>query len=151
GDDFAMTVVTQDWHVDPGDHWSDEPNFETTWPVHCAANSSGAAIHASLVDQPWNLVIRKGQHEGAYSGFDGSGDDGTSLFDVLTSAGITSVAVVGFATDHCVKATALDARRLGFDVEVILDLCAGVDPMTTEEAVDTMTTAGVTMTESNLI
>jgi nicotinamidase/pyrazinamidase len=151
GDDFAMTVVTQDWHVDPGEHWSDEPNFETTWPVHCAANSSGAAIHASLVDRPWDLVIRKGQHEGAYSGFDGSSDDGTSLFDVLTSAGITSVAVVGFATDHCVKATALDARRLGFDVEVMLDLCAGVDPITTEEAVDTMSTAGVTMTESNLI
>ena len=149
GDDFALRVVTQDWHVDPGDHWSDEPNFETTWPVHCAADSSGAAIHASLVDQPWDVRIRKGQHAGAYSGFEGSSDAGTALFDVLTSAGITSVAVVGFATDHCVKATALDARRLGFDVNVILDLCAGVDLDTTRDAIATMTTEGVSMIESN--
>ncbi len=151
GDDYAMTVVTQDWHVDPGDHWSDTPNFETTWPVHCAADSSGAAIHASLVDQPWDVVIRKGQHEGAYSGFDGSSNEGMALFDELTSAGITSVAIVGFATDHCVKATALDARRLGFDVDVILDLCAGVGPDTTKEAVEAMTTAGVSMKESNVV
>ena len=150
GGDFSMRVVTQDWHVDPGDHWSDVPNFVTTWPVHCAADTSGAAIHASLADQPWDVVIRKGRHEGAYSGFEGSSDEGASLFDVLTSAGITSVAVVGFATDHCVKATALDARRLGFDVDVILDLCAGVDPGTTKAAVDAMTTAGVSMTESNV-
>jgi nicotinamidase/pyrazinamidase len=149
GDDFALRVVTQDWHVDPGGHWSDEPNFETTWPVHCVANTSGAAIHASLVDQPWDVRIRKGQHEGAYSGFEGSSDEGTTLFDVLTSAGITSVAVVGFATDHCVRATALDARRLGFDVNVILDLCAGVDVDTTRDAIETMTSADVAITESN--
>ena len=149
-DGFSMTVVTQDWHVNPGDHWSDAPNFETTWPVHCAANSSGATVHASLADQPWDVVIRKGQHEGAYSGFEGSSDDGSALSDVLTSAGITTVAVVGFATDHCVKATALDARQLGFDVHVILDLCVGVDPETTKDAIKVMASAGVSMKESNV-
>jgi nicotinamidase/pyrazinamidase len=147
--DFSMTVVTQDWHVDPGDHWSDEPDFETTWPVHCAANTNGAAIHESLVTQPWDVVIRKGQHEGAYSGFDGSSDDGSSLFDVLTAAGITTVAVVGFATDHCVRATALDARELGFDVNVLLDLCSGVARETTDDAITSMTNAGVRIVESN--
>jgi nicotinamidase/pyrazinamidase len=148
-DVFTLKVVTQDWHVDPGDHWSSDPDFETTWPVHCAADSNGAAIHASLVTLPWDVVIRKGQHEGAYSGFEGSSDDGSSLFEVLTSAGITSVSVVGFATDHCVKATALDARALGFDVTVVLDLCAGVAAESTNDAIATMHGAGVSMIDSN--
>jgi nicotinamidase/pyrazinamidase len=149
GDDYAMTIVTQDWHEDPSGHWSNEPNFTTSWPVHCAADSSGAAIHASLVDQPWDVVIRKGQHAGAYSGFDGFSDDGSALVDVLTSRAIGSVSVVGFATDHCVKATALDARERGFAVTVLLDLCAGVDPATTQDAITVMTTAGVAMAESH--
>ncbi|MGB8195526.1 MAG: isochorismatase family protein [Acidimicrobiales bacterium] len=151
GDDYSLTIVTQDWHVDPGDHWSDEPNFETTWPVHCAAHSSGAAIHPTLADQAWDVVIRKGQHEGAYSGFDGSTDDGVTLFDVLSAAGINSLAVVGFATDHCVKATALDARDRGFEVDVLLDLCAGVDPDTTKDAIDAMSAAGVSIRDSTAI
>ncbi len=150
GDDFSLRIVTQDWHVDPGDHWSDEPDFETSWPVHCAAQSNGAAIHPTLADQKWDVVIRKGQHEGAYSGFDGSTDDGTTLVDALTAAGINSVAVVGFATDHCVKATALDARDHGFDVDVILDLCAGVDPGTTKDAIEAMGVAGVSMRDSTV-
>jgi nicotinamidase/pyrazinamidase len=148
GDEFPLKVVTQDWHLDPGAHWSDTPDFVATWPVHCAANTNGADVHPSLADQRWDVVIRKGQHEGAYSGFEGESDDGSTLADVLASAGINSVTVVGFATDHCVKATVLDARDLGFNVNVVLDLCAGVDAATTRDAVASMINAGATVVES---
>ena len=149
GDDFAVKVVTQDWHVDPGEHWSSEPNYETTWPVHCAADSSGAQIHGALAGQTWDVVIRKGLHEGAYSGFEGRSESGLTLADELEASGIDDVTVVGFATDHCVKATALDARALGMKVTVALDLCAGVAPESTRAAIDEMATAGVDVTTSN--
>jgi nicotinamidase/pyrazinamidase len=148
-DEFSMKVVTQDWHVDPGDHWSDAPNFVTSWPVHCVADSNGAALDTSLADHHWDAVIRKGRHEGAYSGFDGVDESGASLAAVLASAGIEDVSVVGFATDHCVMATALDALELGFDVKVLLDLCAGVDHGTTMAAVATMANAGVSIAASS--
>ncbi len=149
GDDFAVKVVTQDWHVDPGEHWSSEPNYETTWPVHCAADSSGAQIHGALAGQTWDVVIRKGLHEGAYSGFEGRSESGLTLADELEASGIDDVTVVGFATDHCVKATALDARALGMKVTVALDLCAGVAHESTRAAIDEMATAGVDVTTSN--
>lgn len=149
GSNFAMTVVTQDWHIDPDGHWSANPNYVTSWPVHCAADTSGAEIHSSLRNQRWDAVIRKGQHSGAYSSFDGISENGSTLADVLSSAGVDTVTVVGFATDHCVKATALDARALGLQVNVALDLCAGVDAQTTNEAISEMANAGVTIRESS--
>ncbi len=145
GGEYALRVVTQDWHLDPGDHWSNEPNYVTTWPVHCAANTSGARIHPTLADQPWDVVIHKGLHEGAYSGFEGTSGGGSTLADELSAAGVVEVTIVGFATDHCVKATALDARDLGLEVNVALDLCAGVDPETTRQAISAMERAGVTV------
>ena len=151
GDDYALRIVTQDWHLEPGDHWSTEPNYVTTWPVHCAAGTSGAEIHSALGEQTWDLVIRKGLLEGAYSGFEGVSEDGSTLVDELTRAGIRNVTIVGFATDHCVKATALDARALGFDVTVVLDLCAGVAPETTQVAIAAMTDAGVVTATSEAL
>jgi nicotinamidase/pyrazinamidase len=148
GDEFAVKVVTQDWHLDPGEHWSNEPDFETTWPVHCAADTSGAQIHAALADQDWDIVIHKGMHGGAYSGFEGRSENGLTLADELRGAGVDDVTIVGFATDHCVRATALDARELGLNVAVALDLCAGVAPDTTRSAIEEMTAAGVEITTS---
>ena len=145
GEDYALKIVTQDWHIDPGEHWSDHPDFVATWPIHCAAETDGARIHPALADRSWDVVIRKGQHEGAYSGFDGTSEDGSKLSDVLNDAAIESVTVVGFATDHCVKATALDARALGLDVRVELELCAGVDPATTRDAISEMVGADITV------
>jgi len=150
GDDYSMKIVTQDWHLDPGEHWSSDPNFVTTWPVHCAAGTDGADIHSSLVGHTWDVVIRKGHREGAYSGFDGVSENGLTLSDELSKADIHSVTVVGFATDHCVRATALDARGLGFDVEVMLDLCAGVAPETTRAAISEMTNAGIATATSEI-
>jgi len=141
--DFDLAIVTQDWHLSPGDHWSNEPNFTTTWPVHCAANTAGAEIHDSLADVKWDAVIHKGMHEAAFSGFDGEGSDGATLNEILASANVRDVSVIGFATDHCVRATALDARALGLNVRVKLSLCAGVDPATTETAIAEMKSVGI--------
>jgi nicotinamidase/pyrazinamidase len=141
--DFDLTIVTQDWHLNPGDHWSSEPDFVSTWPVHCAANTLGAEIHESLADVHWDAVIHKGMHEAAFSGFDGEGFDGATLNEVLSSSNIHNVTVVGFATDYCVRATALDARALGMNVRVKLDLCAGVDPATTASAIAEMLSVGI--------
>jgi nicotinamidase/pyrazinamidase len=149
GATFDMVIVTQDWHVSPGDHWSASPNYESTWPVHCAADSPGSKIHEALADVQWDAVIHKGEREGAYSGFQGTSLDGASLDEVLSTRGIRDVTVVGFATDHCVKATALDAQRLGFDVRVALDLCAGVTLETTKVAIADMRDAGISITKSS--
>jgi nicotinamidase/pyrazinamidase len=148
GDEYDLKVVTQDWHLDPGDHWSESPDFVTTWPVHCAADSDGAQIHASLANETWDVTIRKGLHEGAYSGFDGVSEEGSTLADILDAAGVKDVTVVGFATDHCVRATALDARDLGLEVNVALDLCAGVDPETTRAAIKDMNDVGIAVVTS---
>jgi nicotinamidase/pyrazinamidase len=144
-DSYDVVVVTQDWHVEPGDHWSTSPNFTSTWPVHCVADSSGARIHDALADVAWDEIIRKGTHEGAYSGFEGRNANGALLANLLTDRGVRDVTVVGFATDHCVKATALDARTLGFNVSVVLDLCTGVSPDTTQTAIDVMADQGIAL------
>jgi len=145
---FDLTIVTQDWHINPGDHWSAAPNFTSTWPVHCAADSPGAQIHESLAAVVWDVVIHKGAREGAYSGFEGQSLDGETLAEVLATRGVRDVTVVGFATDHCVKATAIDAKKLGFDVSVALDLCAGVTPETTQLAIAGMRDVGILVTQS---
>jgi nicotinamidase/pyrazinamidase len=149
GATFDVAIVTQDWHVSPGEHWSATPNYESTWPVHCAADSPGAQIHQALANVPWDAVIHKGAREGAYSGFEGRSLDGASLAEMLSERGVRDVLVVGFATDHCVKATALDARRLGLDVTVALDLCAGVTPETTRVAIIEMRDAGISIAQSS--
>jgi nicotinamidase/pyrazinamidase len=149
GERFDVAIVTQDWHLNPGDHWSATPNFESTWPVHCAADSPGAEIHEALADVAWDAVIHKGAREGAYSGFEGWSLDGNTLVEVLATRGVHAVTVVGFATDHCVKATAIDAQDLGFDVSVALDLCAGVALETTQQAIADMRGAGILVTQSS--
>jgi nicotinamidase/pyrazinamidase len=149
GATFDVAIVTKDWHVSPGEHWSATPNYESTWPVHCAADSPGAQIHEALTNVQWDAVIQKGAHEGAYSGFEGKSLDGAPLAEILSTRGVRRVTVVGFATDHCVKATALDARALGLDVSVALDLCAGVTPETTRLAIAEMRDAGISIAQSS--
>jgi len=91
GDDYDLRVVTQDWHVDPGEHWSNDPNYVSTWPVHCGADTSGAQIHPSLAGESWDVVVRKGLFEGAYSGFEGLSEDGLTLAEELANADVGSV------------------------------------------------------------
>ncbi len=127
-DRYAAIVATADWHIDPGDHWSQHPDYVSSWPVHCRVGSPGADFHPSL--QPAraavDAVFRKGRYTAAYSGFEGADDAGTLLGDWLRGRGITAVDICGLATDHCVRATALDAHGAGLDTSVLADLSAGV-------------------------
>ncbi len=142
-DDYAAVVATQDWHVDPGDHFSDTPDYVRSWPVHCVAGTAGAQAHPAFDLGVAQEVFRKGAYEAAYSGFEGAAEDGTSLADWLREKAVGEVDVVGIATDHCVRATALDAAAAGFGVRVLLPLVAGVSPATTEAALAELRAAGV--------
>jgi len=143
--DYTHVVATQDHHVDPGDHWSTTPDYVDSWPVHCEAGTPGADFHPDLATDQVEAVFRKGAHEAAYSGFEGTDDTGTGLAEWLRERGVTEVDVVGIATDHCVRATALDAVREGFTTRVLLDLCAAVSPETRDRALAELAAAGVTL------
>ncbi|MFV0458123.1 MAG: isochorismatase family protein [Actinomycetales bacterium] len=141
--DYAAVVGTLDSHIDPGEHFSSDPDFATTWPVHCKVGTSGVHTHPDLATDSIQEWFRKGAHSAAYSGFEGSSPDGTSLADYLRSRDIDAVDVVGIATDHCVRATAVDAAAAGFDTTVLLALTAAVAPQSTQVALEQLATAGV--------
>lgn len=145
---FDHIVATQDWHVDPGSHFSDTPDLMDSWPPHCRAGSKGAELHPDLDAEYIQAYFRKGQYTAAYSGFEGVlapedevpmgeltpgsvpsvelDEDALGLDDWLQSHGVEEVVVVGIATDYCVKATALDAVQAGYAVTVIGELTAGI-------------------------
>ena len=145
--DYDHVVATADWHIDPGEHFSATPDYVDSWPVHCVADSDGADFHPHLVGAFDNIeaVFRKGEHAAAYSGFEGrsADDEHVALATWLTQREVSRVDVVGIATDHCVRATALDARREGFETTVLLDLTAGVARATTDTALAQLAEAGV--------
>jgi nicotinamidase/pyrazinamidase len=143
--DYAAAVATRDHHIDPGDHFSDEPDFVDSWPPHCVVGTDGGAFHPNLDPQPFDAIFLKGEHQAAYSGFEGRTVDGVALADWLRRQEITDVDICGLTTDHCVRATTLDAVREGFTVRVLTDLCAGVAEETTKVAIDAMRTAGATL------
>ena len=132
-------------HVDPGHHWSREPDFVDSWPVHCQVGTDGEAFHPNLDPQPFDAIFLKGDHEAAYSAFEGRSVDGDSLVDWLRARKIEQVDICGIATDYCVRFTALDARKQGFETRVLEALCAGVAPETTEQALTELRAAGVTV------
>jgi nicotinamidase/pyrazinamidase len=136
-------VATRDHHVDPGPHFSATPDFVGTWPPHCRAGTPGASFHPELDVAPIEAVFSKGEYAAAYSGFEGTEPGGSGLADWLRARGVDTVEVAGIATDHCVRATALDAARAGFATTVLLDLCAGVAPETTERALEELRAAHV--------
>ncbi|GII25510.1 isochorismatase family protein [Planosporangium mesophilum] len=135
-------VATQDHHIDPGGHFSDQPDYVDTWPAHCVAGTAGQAFHANLDTDRIEAVFTKGDHAAAYSGFEGHAG-GVSLAAWLRMRGVDAVDIVGIATDHCVRATALDAAREGFHPTVLLDMTAGVAQVTVDEALSQMQSAGV--------
>lgn len=160
--EFDVVAATQDWHIDPGSHFSETPNFQDSWPVHCVAGSRGAQLHANLDAEYIDAYFRKGQFSAAYSGFEGilaadvevplgeakasqelASEDRSSLDDWLRENDVDTVTIAGIATDHCVRATALDAIQAGYDVRLLVNLCAGVDAEASEAALAEMADAGV--------
>ncbi|MET7637696.1 isochorismatase family protein [Streptomyces sp. NPDC005438] len=144
---YAHVVATRDHHVDPGDHFSDQPDYVHSWPRHCVAGTEGVGFHPNfapaIASGGVDAVFDKGAYTAAYSGFEGADENGVGLADWLRQRDVTEVDVVGLATDHCVRATALDAAREGFDTQVLLDLTAGVSPETVAKALDQLQEAGV--------
>lgn len=161
---FDHIVATQDWHIDPGAHFSEDPDFVDSWPKHCVAGTRGAELHPDLDTEYIQAYFRKGQFTAAYSGFEGllapddavpagdrkpgampaagdapgsdigndpgseftAGDDAIGLDDWLQSHDVEEIVIVGIATDHCVKATALDGVQAGYSVTVLRDLTVGI-------------------------
>ena len=143
GGSYGHVVASRDYHVDPGTHFSAEPDFSTSWPPHCVVGTVGAQFHPDFDTSRVETVFSKGAHAAAYSGFEGTDEAGTPLGTWLHDRGVDALDVVGIATDYCVRATALDAARQGFATRVLLRLTEGVDPVTTAEALDEMRAAGV--------
>ncbi|HYB48035.1 MAG TPA: isochorismatase family protein [Streptosporangiaceae bacterium] len=148
---YAHVVATNDYHVDPGSHFSGQPDYASSWPRHCVAGTPGADFHPDLDTTQVEAVFTKGAHAAAYSGFEGANDAGTPLGDWLREHGVDEVDIVGIATDFCVRATAADAARAGFAVRVLLDLTAGVTPESTAKAIDELTAAGVELAGTPLV
>ncbi|GAA5123927.1 nicotinamidase [Alloalcanivorax gelatiniphagus] len=143
GPAYDVVVATKDHHVDPGAHWSVKPDFAESWPVHCKVGTEGAAFHPNLDPQPFDEVFFKGEHAAAYSGFEGRTAQGETLADWLREREVAEVDVCGIATDHCVRATALDGAGEGFATRVLTALCAGVAEHTTAAALTELAGAGV--------
>jgi nicotinamidase/pyrazinamidase len=143
GGPWDHVVATKDYHVDPGAHFGNPPDFVDSWPVHCVVGTAGVDFHPDLQVDRVEAVFTKGEHAAAYSGFEGSADGGVGLAAWLRERGVTAVDVVGIATDHCVRATALDAAREGFETTVLLDHTAGVAASTVDIALAQLEAAGV--------
>ena len=143
--DYDMVVTTQDWHIDPGAHFDLHPDFANTWPRHGVAGTPEAELHPSLapVLDKINVRVKKGQYAAAYSGFEGTDEHGTFLHEILSEAGIQRIETVGLAFDYCVKETALDGIKLGYEVEVLKAFTAPVSSETAENAMGELKLAGV--------
>lgn len=143
---WDLVVTTQDWHVDPGRHFApagEDPDFRDTWPPHCVAGSSGAALHPALRLPAGVVGVRKGEHRAAYSGFEGRDPSGRSLDEVLREAMVDEIEVAGLATSYCDRATALDGVANGYATALLVDLCADVDPSATAATLSELEQAGV--------
>jgi nicotinamidase/pyrazinamidase len=151
GERWDHVVATKDYHIDPGAHFSDHPDFVDTWPAHCVVGSSGADFHPELITDRVEAIFHKGAHQAAYSGFEGRTESGETLAGWLRAKGVTDVEVVGIATDHCVRATALDAAAEGFATTVLLELTAGVARATTEAALEQFRAASIETTGAPVV
>lgn len=144
----AFVVYTQDWHPARTPHFAQDGGI---WPVHCGADTWGAALHPALVVR--GPVVRKGVGgEDGYSGFTvrdpaSGAATATDLEALLRAAGVARVIVAGLATDYCVRDTVLDALRLGFEVTVVRDAIRAVNLTKGDgdRALEAMRSAGATV------
>ncbi len=157
----CLIFATQDWH--PADHVSFYTNHpgkkpfeaiqiqgrnQVLWPPHCVQGTENARI---LVDNNLFLaVVKKGQDPrfDSYSGFQDDGGNKTEMDQILKRNGVSKVIIYGIATDYCVKATAIDAAEAGYKVIVVEDLCRGVSPETTKQALQEMKAKGIHVIET---
>jgi len=150
-DAYDLVVASRDWHdagSDNGGHISETPDYVDTWPAHCIAGTPGAEYHPALASDRIDVHVKKGQGVPAYSAFEGVDEFGKGIREVFQAHGITDVDVVGIATDHCVRASALDAVADGERVRVLTDLIAGVTDASSEAALRELKAAGAELATS---
>ncbi len=148
----GVIVATLDAHVDPGTHFSETPDYVDTWPQHCVVGTDGGQPHPNVMPALGQIEMwfAKGAHEAAYSGFEGrSTTSGESLDEYLKRRRITSVDVVGIATDYCVAATVRGALSCGYSVRILSDLVAAVDPVGGKTTLDDFAAIGVEILTSS--
>lgn len=144
--DNLPIYYTKDWHIDPGSHFSDEPDYIDSWPRHCEAFSDGANFAGEFpVEEA--MIFRKGMYKASYSGAEGVNIDDKDLITSLRENGITVVTIVGIAYDYCVAATALDLAAAGFDTAILKNLTASVHPENDDEVTDKLERAGIMVVE----
>ncbi|MEO6941904.1 MAG: isochorismatase family protein [Terrimesophilobacter sp.] len=151
--DYDEVFASRDWHDpdnDNGGHFatSEEPNFVTTWPIHCVAETPGAEYHPALDIATVTHHILKGQGVPAYSIFEGTSAEGGGLGKLLDELGVIDIDIVGIATDYCVRSSTLDALAYGRHVRIFTDLVAGVNAESSEAALAELGYAGAEITES---
>ena len=139
----AAIFASRDWHPPASSHFVDKGGH---WPVHCVADTPGAAFHPQLALPDGTAVVSKGQapDSDGYSAFDGTLPAGETLDAVLRERNVNHLTVCGLATDYCVRASVLDARRRGLEVSVVHEAIAAVNLKAGDEteAIDQMRTAG---------
>ena len=137
--------ASRDWHPAGSRHFADHGG---PWPVHCVADTPGAAFHPGLRLPAGTRVVSKGQapDTDGYSAFEGALPDGTPLGEALAAAGVGELVICGLATDYCVRASVLDAIRHGLRVEVVFDAVAAVDAAGGDRAAAEMRDAGAVFT-----
>jgi len=150
-DEYAIIVASRDWHDgdnDNGGHFSSEPDFVDTWPPHCVSGTAGAEYDPGLDTARVTHHVKKGQGKPAYSLFEGTTEDGVTVAQLLDENGVIDVDVAGLATDHCVRASSLDAIEHGRHVRVLTDLIAGVAAEPSDASLVELAHAGAELAES---
>lgn len=148
-DEYTYIVTTQDWHIEPGSHFSQDPDFIDSWPPHGVAGTAEAELHEEIAALPIHDSVKKGQYAAAYSGFEGVNESGESLEEILRTHEIQAIDVVGIAESHCVKETALDALRAGWPVRVFTNLTVPVSEELGVSARAEMDEAGIEQLDSS--
>lgn len=164
---FDAVILTQDWHPTGHSSFASTHNADpmsmiempygpqVLWPEHCIQGTNGAGFHASLNTDRADMIVRKGYNPAidSYSAFfENDRKTPTGLEGYLRTRGITTLTLVGLATDFCVNYSAIDAARLGFDVTVDLSLCRAIDfNGSLQAATEAMQTAGVTLTNAKAV
>lgn len=149
--DYDAIIASRDWHDADGDnggHFSENPDYVDSWPVHCVARTAGAEYDPWFDAAAVTHHVKKGQGVPAYSMFEGVTDDGSTVSQILDETGAVEVDIVGIATDHCVLASARDALADGRRVRIFTDLIAGVAPDTSSAALDQLVAAGAELGSS---
>ena len=143
--DYDYVIASRDWHDadnDNGGHFAPQPDWVNSWPIHCVAGSRGADYHSNLDTSKIDIHVHKGQGKPAYSLFEGSTPDGKPIVDLIKELGISEVEVCGIATDYCVLASSVDARKYGLEVTLLTDLVTGVSESSSHAAIESMAAAG---------